>query len=120
MPSNLCNLDGHLESDVEGTAEWRRQKAEESPDDKRNLEAAEALDRLALEIGALEGSELHQQISDGRSHRPGCLVRGQRGPFCRASAAGVVSGREQSEIGPLLNAAAKNARKFAKVPPFWA
>jgi hypothetical protein len=68
MPSNLCNLDGHLKSDVEGTAEWRRQKAEEFPDDKRNLEAAEALDRLALEIGALEGSELHQQISDLVDH----------------------------------------------------
>jgi hypothetical protein len=47
---------------VESTADWRRRKAEEFPDDKRNLEAAEALDRLAAEIAGLEGSELHQRI----------------------------------------------------------
>ena len=47
---------------VEGTAHWRRQKAEQFPDDRRNLEAAEELDRLAEEIGKLGGSDLHQRI----------------------------------------------------------
>ena len=31
---------------IEGTAEWRRRKAEEFPDDRRNLQAAEELDKL--------------------------------------------------------------------------
>jgi hypothetical protein len=30
-----------------------------------------------------------------------------------------VSGREQDEIEPLLNAADKDARKFAQVRSFW-
>jgi hypothetical protein len=38
---------------VENTAEWRRQKAQQFPDDERNLKAAEALDRLAQEISQL-------------------------------------------------------------------
>ncbi len=37
----------------------------------------------------------------------------------RAFAAGFVSGREQSEIEPLLKAADKDAQKFARIPPFW-
>ena len=49
---------------VQGTAEWRRQKAEQFPDDRRNLQAAEELDRLAEQIEALEGSELHRQIDE--------------------------------------------------------
>jgi hypothetical protein len=47
---------------VQHTAEWRRVKAEEFPDDPRNLEAAAALDRLAEEIADLNGSDLHQCI----------------------------------------------------------
>jgi hypothetical protein len=35
---------------VEGTAEWRRQKARQFPDDTRNLKAAEELECLAAEI----------------------------------------------------------------------
>jgi hypothetical protein len=49
---------------VQNTAEWRREKAEQFPDDKRNLEAAKELDRLATQIEALEGSELHRQIDE--------------------------------------------------------
>ena len=45
--------------DCAGTAYWRREKAIEFPDDVRNLEAARELDRLAVEIAALEGSKLH-------------------------------------------------------------
>lgn len=37
-------------------ADWRRQKAEQYPDDERNLDAAELLDRLAGEVLTLEGS----------------------------------------------------------------
>jgi hypothetical protein len=47
---------------VESTADWRRRKAEQFPDDSRNLEAAAELDRLAREIGELEGSDLHRRI----------------------------------------------------------
>jgi hypothetical protein len=47
---------------VERTAEWRRDKAKQFPDDTRNLKAAEELERLTQEISDLEGSEIHQQI----------------------------------------------------------
>ena len=40
----------HIVEQIESTAEWRRMKAEEFPDDYRNLEAASELDRLAKEI----------------------------------------------------------------------
>jgi hypothetical protein len=50
--------------EVESTAEWRREKAEQFPDDFRNLEAAEELERLAREINDLEGSEVHRKIND--------------------------------------------------------
>lgn len=36
--------------DLTSTAEWRRLKAEEYPDDERNLEAAERLERLSEEL----------------------------------------------------------------------
>ena len=48
--------------DCAGTAYWRRNKAIEFPDDQRNFEAARELDRLAIEIADLEGSELHTQL----------------------------------------------------------
>jgi hypothetical protein len=48
--------------EVQGTAEWRRRKAEEFPDDSRNVDAAEELERLAGEIDSLEGSEIEKQI----------------------------------------------------------
>ena len=47
---------------IEGTAEWRRLKAKEFPDDRRNLQAAEELDRLAEEVAQLDGSDVHQRI----------------------------------------------------------
>jgi hypothetical protein len=48
--------------DVAGTANWRRQKLDEYPDDSRNLEAANLLDALAKDLPALEGSDVHRQI----------------------------------------------------------
>jgi hypothetical protein len=47
---------------IESTAEWRRLKAKDFPDDLRNLRAAEELDRLAMEVAQLEGSDIHQRI----------------------------------------------------------
>jgi hypothetical protein len=47
---------------VERTAEWRREKAVQFPNDLRNLKATEELERLAGEISDLEGSEIHRQI----------------------------------------------------------
>jgi hypothetical protein len=52
---------------VQGTAEWRRQKAEQFPQDTRNLRAAEELERLGDEINALTGSEIERQISDAHN-----------------------------------------------------
>jgi hypothetical protein len=35
---------------VQGRAEWRREKTRQFPDDRRNLRAAEELDKLAEQI----------------------------------------------------------------------
>src|SRR5579863_7862550 len=59
MSDDLNELIG---DEIQGTAEWRRRKAEEFPDDVRNLEAATELGRLAAEVELLEGSEIHKQI----------------------------------------------------------
>jgi hypothetical protein len=49
---------------VGSTAEWRRRKAEEFPDDRRNLEAAEELEELEAQIDRIGESEpIHQQIT---------------------------------------------------------
>jgi hypothetical protein len=56
---------------VQSTAEWRRQKAEEFPDDARNLVAAEELERLAAQIDRLEGSEIHEQIREAQD----CIIK---------------------------------------------
>jgi hypothetical protein len=48
--------------DVAGTAEWRRQKAEQYPGDNRNTEAAELLDTVAKDFAALDGSDVHRRI----------------------------------------------------------
>jgi hypothetical protein len=55
-------IDLGLLVDCAGTAYWRREKAVKFPDDPRNLEAARELDRLAAEVAALEGSELHLRL----------------------------------------------------------
>ena len=55
--------------DVSGTAEWRRRKAAEFPDDARNIRAAEELERLAKDIDALaDGSEIEKQISSAQDN----------------------------------------------------
>ena len=56
-------------------AEWRRGKARQYPDDERNLDAAELLDRLAREVLSLAGSPIaeafekaHDAIFSAESH----------------------------------------------------
>jgi hypothetical protein len=65
MSQYLMEMIGY---EVEGTAEWRRRKAEEFSQDTRNLEAAEQLERLAAEIEELKGSEIETQISELQEH----------------------------------------------------
>jgi hypothetical protein len=60
--------------DCAGTAYWRREKAIEFPDDVRNLEAARELDRLAVEIAALEGSKLHALLDKFFEDEKGGLI----------------------------------------------
>jgi hypothetical protein len=45
-------------------ADWRRVKARQYPDDERNLDAAELLDRLAGEVLALDGSAAGEAFED--------------------------------------------------------
>src|SRR5712675_1433058 len=59
---SISNTLDHLILHVESTAEWRREKAEEFPDDSRNLEAAERLDQIAKELRELAGSDLERRI----------------------------------------------------------
>ena len=42
-----------LRDDFKEEAEWRREKAEQYPDDKRHLEAAAIFDRLAATVDAI-------------------------------------------------------------------
>lgn len=49
---------------VESTAEWRRVKAEQFPDDRRNVDAADELEKLAAQIDRIgEAEPIHQQIA---------------------------------------------------------
>lgn len=48
-----------LKEEFEGQAEWRRIKADEYPDDTRNLEAAELFDKLAGTADAIPQAMLH-------------------------------------------------------------
>lgn len=50
MLNLVDNAFEHLTLKTENTADWRRQKAIEFPDDLRNLRAAEALERLAFSL----------------------------------------------------------------------
>ena len=72
------------------------------------------LDDLQDLLGALNDIEVHQKLAPklaaGKAHTNG---------RARAFAVGIVSGREQSEIKPLLGAAERGARKFAHIRPFW-
>jgi triphosphatase len=65
-------------------------------------------------LGALNDIKVHQKLAPKpAAGKPSAKAARQ------AFAIGVVSGREQSEIEPLLKAADKNARKFLQARPFW-
>jgi hypothetical protein len=50
--------------DVSGTADWRSRKAVEYPDDARNREAAEILEKIASDLLTLEGTEIHRRTAE--------------------------------------------------------
>jgi triphosphatase len=82
---------------------------------KKRLSAFQgSLKDLQDHLGALNDIQIQQKlIPKLASGKP--RAKGRQ----RVFAAGVVSGREQSEIEPLLNSAATDARKFAETRPFW-
>jgi hypothetical protein len=57
------------------TAEWRRQKAIEYPDDERNLEAAALLERLANTVDQLDATVLRAYVELWRDDE--CYERGE-------------------------------------------
>ena len=82
---------------------------------KKRLSAYEdSLKELQDPLGALNDIQVHQKmVPELASGKPRTNRRE------RVFAAGVVSGREQSEIEPLLNSASKEASKFAQIRSFW-
>jgi triphosphatase len=82
---------------------------------KKRLSAfQDSLKDLQDRLGALNDIQVHQKlVSKLASAKPG--TKGRQ----RVFAAGVVSGREQSEIEPLLNSAVKDVSTFAQIRPFW-
>ena len=68
---------GHVElrDDFKEQAEWRREKAEQYPDDKRHLEAAAIFDRLAATVDAIPQDVFiafsKLEVDDGLRGRPG-------------------------------------------------
>lgn len=81
---------------------------------KRHLKRFnKCLSELQDDLGALNDISVHQKLA-------AALVADTkpRQRPARDIAAGVVSGREQSEIQPLLKAAGKTARKLAQMRPF--
>jgi triphosphatase len=81
---------------------------------KRLLDFETRLTDLQDRLGALNDIKVHQKLApELASGKPS--AKGRRQAF----AVGIVSGREQDEIEPLLNAADKDARKFAQVRSFW-
>jgi len=65
-------------------------------------------------LGALNDINVHQKLAAKLvAGKPNTKVR------ARAFAARIVSDHEQSEVEPLLSAADKDARRFARIRPFW-
>jgi inorganic triphosphatase YgiF len=81
---------------------------------KRLLGFRARLTDLQDRLGALNDIKVHQKLAPKLvAGKPS--AKGRRQAF----AVGLVSGREQGEIEPLLNAADKDARKFSHIRPFW-
>jgi len=108
MPEERHKHDGErrivLVDIFEGKAEWRRQRAVEHPDDKRNLDAATILDRLAKSVDSVppstlnsffelyedyEGEELSEELRQVGFHSDPKTAD----DFCRSYIAGRTIGR---------------------------
>ena len=108
MPEQLFKHDGErrtvLVEIFEGKAQWRRQKAVEHPGDKRNVEAATILDRLAKSVDRVppttlnsffelyedyEGDELSEELRQVGFHSDPKTAE----DFCRSYIASRTSGR---------------------------
>ena len=50
IEAGLADPREHLQNEIENTAHWRREKAVEFPDDRRNLEAANLLEAMAATV----------------------------------------------------------------------
>jgi triphosphatase len=72
------------------------------------------LSELQDRLGALNDIAVHEKLAAGIA-----ASKSRGDPPKRAFAAGVVSGREQAEVQPLLISAAKLARKLAHARAFW-
>jgi hypothetical protein len=84
-----------LSDEFSRNAEWRREKAIEYPNDKRNLEAAALLDRLAATTGDIEPmvveafAELFEDLVDAESWND--MIREVGFQRCPATASELVS-----------------------------
>jgi inorganic triphosphatase YgiF len=81
---------------------------------KRVSDFKACLTDLQDHLGALNDIAVHQKLGPK-------LVAGKSKTkvHARAFAARIISHRERSEMDPLLKAAGKDAKKFARVRPFW-
>jgi len=73
---------------VESTAEWRQRKAQEFPDDRRNIDASLQLADLAKELSALPDDDPRLIEIEGYYDRPEMLdlmpeIRGQESELLR-------------------------------------
>jgi hypothetical protein len=110
MPEGLYKHDGErrigLVEIFEGKAEWRRQKAVEHPDNRRNLKAATIFDRLAKSVDGVspttlnaffelyedyEGEELSEELRQVGFHSDPKTAE----DFCRSYIASRTSERRQ-------------------------
>lgn len=58
---SLAELIGY---ELTSTSYWRTLKADEFPEDKRNIQASMMLDALARQIPSLEGTQMHQGLAN--------------------------------------------------------
>jgi CHAD domain-containing protein len=86
--------------------------------EKRSAAFQDALKELQACLGKLNDIAVHEKLAARLIHgeTPGGGRRIRNGS---AFAVGVVSGRQQSRIAPILRAAAKAASAFARVRAFW-
>jgi triphosphatase len=81
---------------------------------KRLSSYEDSLKELQDHLGVLNDIQVHQKMVPELASGKQSTNRRER-----VFAAGVVSGREESEIEPLLNSATKDASKFAQIRSFW-